>query len=84
MPLQCLNMTVLLLGFLTDPEAKYRALVALGTVLSGGSYESQTLAKSLDIREKVLKLLQQNGDSKIADISSSLLGESLKSKWNDR
>ena len=75
MPLQSLNMTTLLLESLTDPEAKYRALVALGTVLSEGSSESRTLAKSLDLRERVqtLKLVGQNGDTKIADISSSLV-----------
>jgi len=72
---ECLNLTVLLLESLTDPEAKFRALVALGTVLSGGSPESRTLAKSLDLRERVqtLKLVGQNGDTKIADISSSLV-----------
>ena len=66
---------MLLLESLTDPEAKFRALVALGTVLSGGSPESRTLAKSLDLRERVqtFKLVGQNGDTKIADISSSLV-----------
>ena len=75
MPFQCLNLTVLLLESLTDPEAKFRTLVALGTILSAGSPIIGTLAKALDLRERVqtLKLAGQNNDTKIANILSSLI-----------
>jgi len=71
---ECLNLVVLLLESLTDPEAKFRALVALGTVVDAGAQDSRALAKSLDLRERVqtAKMFDQ-GQEKIVNISTSLL-----------
>ena len=72
---QCLNLLVLLLESLTDPEAKFRSLVALGTVIEGGAAASRSLAKSLDMRERVqtLKMVDQ-ADKKVAETCAALIG----------
>merc|ERR1712029_152261 len=76
---ESLNLLVLLLDSLTDPEAKFRSLVALGTVIQtpeapGGQPDCRVLAKSLDMRERVqtIKMVDQ-ADKKITDICSALI-----------
>ena len=49
---QCNTLISLLIVGLTDPEAKYRTLIALGTLLEASS-SNVSDAKSLDMRESV-------------------------------
>ena len=47
---QCTTLSSLLIVSLTDPEAKYRTLIALGTLLEASS-SNVAEAKSLDMKE---------------------------------
>ena len=49
---QCITLTSLLIVSLTDPEAKYRTLIALGTLLEASS-SNIISAKSMDMKESV-------------------------------
>ena len=49
---QCTTLTSLLIVGLTDPEAKYRTLIALGTLLEASSSNAAE-AKSMEMKESV-------------------------------
>ena len=49
---QCTTLTSLLIVGLTDPEAKYRTLIALGTLLESSS-SNVSVAKAVEMSESV-------------------------------
>ncbi len=74
---QCVSaIAYLLLTSLTDAEAQFRTLVALGTLLKT-SFENVALAKSLSAANAVLlwrKEAESAGGSKLIDCARSILG----------
>jgi len=77
---QCLTLVSLLLDGLTDAEAKFRTLVALGTLLDAAAANDdlRELAKSLDLRERVKTCKLVAGDvRKVAVVSDVILMQLL-------
>ena len=68
---QCLTLISVLLDCLTDTEAKFRTLVALGTLLDA-SPDNDAVAKSLDIKERV-KTCNLVGEAKKVVVVSQVI-----------
>ncbi len=62
---QCVtSLAMLLFEALTDPEARYRALVAMGTLLASGVEDNMKLANELGVKASVELWRKEATDSK--------------------
>ena len=69
---QCLTLVALLLDGLTDPEAKFRTMVALGTLISGSTKNIGT-ANSLELKERVRTCKMIVETKKVIEASDAVL-----------
>ena len=71
---ECLTLVSLLLDGLSDPEAKFRTLVALGTLLDAGAEGNREVAKTLELAERVrtCQMLHGQGE-KLFNVSKHIL-----------
>ena len=63
---QCLSVVAMMLTNEPDPEACFRLLVAMGTLMSGDD-NSVAIAKSLDVSPFVLKLVPTKEPAKVGE-----------------
>lgn len=69
----CVNLSVLFFDGLSDPEAKFRSLVALGTLLASGHPGYLEAARGLDAKEKLRTAKMIEDTSKVAQCAQSIL-----------
>ncbi len=69
----CLNMGLLFVQGLTEPEAKFRNLVAIGTVISSNALHKKE-ARDLDAKEKLEATKLLDSTQKVIGCADSIIG----------